>query len=88
MFFYVYVIQSLRDEQWYTGYTNDLKRRLSEHNQQKNFSTKLRAPFKLIYYEACRNSLDAKRREKFLKTGMGKRYLRNRIKSDLDSYFT
>lgn len=78
--FYTYVLKSTKDYRWYTGYTSDLKKRLSEHNSGKNISTKNRAPFELIYYEACQNQDDAKAREKYLKAGAGKKYLKNRLK--------
>ena len=78
--FYTYVIQSKKDGRWYTGSTGDLRKRFKEHNDKKVSSTKGRTPFKLIYYEACINEKDARTREKYLKTGMGKRYLRNRLK--------
>jgi len=78
--FYVYVIQSAKDQGWYTGYSCDLKKRLEEHNNGRNFSTKHRRPWKLIYYEASMDEKDAKGREKYLKSGMGKRYLKNRLK--------
>jgi len=78
--FYVYVLQSIKDGQWYTGYASDLKRRIKEHNLGRNFSTKHRIPFCLIYYEACLSEKDAKTREKYLKSGMGKRYLKNRMR--------
>ena len=78
--YYVYVIQSIKDKKWYTGFTNDLRKRFKEHNSNEIFSTKNRGPFKLIYYEMCRNEQDARTREKYLKTGMGKRYLKNRLK--------
>ena len=78
--FYVYLLKSVKDDNWYTGYTEDLQKRILEHNQGKNFSTKNRGPFKLMYYEAGLNEKDAKAREKYLKTGMGKKYLRNRLK--------
>ena len=78
--YYVYVIQSKKDGKWYTGYTNNLRKRLREHKDSKIFSTKSRVPFELIYYEACINKQDAQSREKYLKTGMGKRYLRNRLR--------
>ena len=83
-FYYVYVLQSEKDGNWYTGYTSDLKKRLQEHNKGYNFSTKNRRPRKLIYYEASLNENDAKARERYLKSGMGKRYLRNRLKLFLD----
>lgn len=68
-----------KDGNWYTGSTSDLKKRLQEHNKGYNFSTKNRRPWKLIYYEASLNENDAKARERYLKSGMGKRYLRNRL---------
>jgi len=82
---YTYVLQSEKDSRLYTGSTNDLRKRLSEHNHGKVSSTKHREPFKLIYYEACINEQDARAREKYLKTGMGKRYLKNRLKRFLSS---
>ncbi len=78
--YYTYVIQSEKDGQFYTGFTGDLRNRLNEHNTGKVVSTKNRGPFRLIYYEACLNSQDATAREKYLKSGMGKRYLKNRLK--------
>jgi len=81
--YYVYVIKSQRDKQLYTGFTGDLENRLREHNSGRVPSTKRRCPFDLLYYEACLNEKDALAREKYLKSGMGKRYLRNRLKSFL-----
>ena len=78
--FYVYLLQSKKDNKWYTGFTCDLRKRVNEHNDKKNRSTKGRVPFELIYYEACFNESDARSREKYLKSGMGKRYLKNRLK--------
>lgn len=76
---YVYVLLN-SDGQWYTGCTNDLQKRLAEHNNGKSTFTKHRGPFKLIYYEACIDSKDAYSREKYLKSGLGKRYLKSRLK--------
>ncbi|MCX6809357.1 MAG: GIY-YIG nuclease family protein [Candidatus Berkelbacteria bacterium] len=81
MNFYVYLLESLKDYRWYTGYTNNLQRRLKQHNAGYNFSTKSRLPFRLIYCEICLDEKDAVAREKYLKSGMGKRYLRNRLKN-------
>jgi len=78
--FYVYILQSQKDKRLYSGSTNDLRKRLSEHNSRRVYSTKGRGPFILIYYESCLNELDARVREKYLKTGMGKRYIKNRFK--------
>ena len=78
--YYVYVIQSKKDKQFYTGFTRDLENRIREHNEGRVSSTKERGPFELIYYEACLNEQDDLAREKYLKSGMGKRYLRNRLR--------
>ena len=68
MFFYTYVLRSTKDGAWYIGFTHDLRKRLKEHNSGKNVSTKGRGPFEVIYYEAYRNSEDARSREKQLKS--------------------
>ena len=65
--FYVYVIKSHNDDWFYIGSTNDLKRRFGEHNAKKVFSTKQKAPFDLIYYEAYKKEEDARKRESNLK---------------------
>jgi len=65
--FYVYVLKSEVDKKLYIGYTDDLKRRISEHNQGKTKSIKHRMPFELIYYEAYKNKTDARKREIELK---------------------
>ena len=78
--YYVYVFRSDKDNRWYTGSTKDLRKRLKQHNVGEVSSTKRRGPFTLIYYEACEHIRDAKAREKYLKTGMGKRYLKNRLR--------
>jgi putative endonuclease len=80
MFYYIYIIESKNNEDLYTGYTTNLIQRLKEHNQGLNFSTKSTKPWRLIYYEACLNEKDAKRREKYLKTSQGQRLLKRRLK--------
>lgn len=80
MFYYIYVLESLGDHDLYIGYTVNLKRRILEHDRGLSFSTKSRIPFKLIHSEACLNELDAKRREKYLKTTQGRRFLGLRLK--------
>lgn len=80
-YYYTYVLKSMKDDQLYTGFTVDLRKRLIEHNEGKFTSwTKHRGPFELVYYEACKNKVDASSREKYLKTGMGKRYLKSRMR--------
>ncbi len=65
--FYVYVLKSKKDGNLYTGSTNNLSRRLKEHNEGKCFSTKTRIPFEIIYYEAYKSESDARKREHNLK---------------------
>jgi putative endonuclease len=80
---YTYVLQSLRDLQFYVGYTMDLKLRFEQYNKGCVESTKNRRPLKLIYYEACVDKADATKREKYLKTYHGRMYLKRRLKSYL-----
>lgn len=80
---YTYVLLSQRDGRFYVGYTAKLRERLAAHNKGQITSTKYRVPFTLIYYEACRGQKDALRREKYLKTAYGKRYLKHRLRGDL-----
>ncbi len=77
--FYVYVLSN-NNNRLYTGFTYDLRKRLNEHNDKKSTYTKYRGLYELIYYEACRNENDARQREKYLKSGTGKRYLKNRLR--------
>ncbi|MDP3954260.1 MAG: GIY-YIG nuclease family protein [bacterium] len=65
--YYVYIIKSKKDGDFYLGSTNDLKRRFAEHNSGKVFSTKHRKPFDLVYYEAYKAEKDARNREQNLK---------------------
>ncbi len=78
---YAYVIESGKDGQWYTGVISDLKARLRSHLKEQVRSTHYRRPFRLVYYEACLSEADAKRRERYLKSGRGKRYLKQRLAS-------
>jgi putative endonuclease len=81
--FYVYIIKSLTDGKLYVGFTNDLRRRLKEHNEGRNFSTEYRRPFKLIYYEAYLSENDARDREKFFKTGWGRNYIKRTLQETI-----
>ena len=80
---YVYVLKSVKLGELYVGQTNDLKRRFVEHNTGKNVSTKHKAPFKLVYYEAYQSKSDAKFRETGLKRhSQAYVALKNRIKKN------
>ncbi len=79
-FYYVYIIQSLKDLSLYIGFTENLRARLQEHNSAKNISTRLKIPYDLIYFEGYKNKADALGREKFLKSGSGRRYINKQLK--------
>ena len=78
--FYVYLLHSTKDNGFYIGFSTDLKRRLSEHTRGASLATKSRGPWKLIYYEAYTEREDAEGREKFLKSGAGRRFLRDQLR--------
>ena len=81
--YYTYVLFSKKDGNSYTGFTKDLKSRFEQHKKGEVDSTRHRRPLELIYYEACLSQQDATKREKYLKTYMGKMFLRIRLKSYL-----
>ena len=82
--FYVYILKSLKDNNLYTGSTNNLEKRLKEHNEGKVFSTKPRLPFEIIYYEAYKSESDARKRERNLKLrSRALAQLRKRIEESL-----
>lgn len=77
--YFVYLLHSQKDNNLYIGYTEDLKNRFSLHTNGRVSSTKNRRPLELIYYEAYKNQLDAKRREVFLKSGSGHRFIQKQM---------
>ena len=82
--FYIYILKSKKDNNCYIGSTNDLERRIAEHNSGLVFSTKSRLPFELVYYEAYRLESDARSREKSLKLRSNAfAQLKKRIKGSL-----
>ena len=82
--FYTYVLLSKKDEKFYIGFTEDLRQRLQQYLEGSVSSTTRRGPLKLIYYEACLNKHDAIKREKYFKSGFGRRFLRNRLQTFLE----
>lgn len=79
--YWVYVLLSLKDKKRYIGYTENINERLKQHKEGKVFSTKLRRPLILNYLEGCLDKQDAKRREGYLKTTGGRRFLAKRLKN-------
>ena len=84
--FYVYLLLSKKDNKFYIGLTRDLKKRLKEHNAGKNKSTCYRKPLELIYFEAYKDKIDAQKREVFLKSGSGHRYIKKQLNNYLKLY--
>ena len=82
--FYVYVLYDKQTKKLYKGYTNNLKLRFEQHLKHKVKTTKNWKSIRLVYYEACLNEFDARRREKYFKSHYGIMYLKHRLKS----YFT
>ena len=82
-YYFVYVLQSEKDNKFYTGYSKDVELRFEQHQKGKVESTRDRRPLKLICFEACLNQQDATQREKYLKTHYGKMFIKNRLKSYL-----
>jgi predicted GIY-YIG superfamily endonuclease len=76
---YVYILRSLRDNDLYIGSTNDIKRRLTEHNSGMVDSTKSRIPFDLEAFIAVKNKTKAIELEQYFKTGSGRAMLQKRI---------
>ena len=77
---YVYVLMSDTDAKRYIGYSEDLRRRIAQHQAGMSRSTRHRRPLRLIYYEACLSPVDAHRRERYLKTTGGRRFLAKRLR--------
>ena len=75
----VYVIESLTDYTWYTGMALNAEMRLKEHNSGKNRFTKGHRPWKIIYTEEYKDWMEARAREKYLKTAAGKKWLIKKI---------
>ncbi len=84
--YFVYVLYSERDAGLYIGYTCDLRRRFDEHRRGESFATAYRLPFVLIYYEAYLLQNDALGRERFLKSGSGRRYLKKQLKHYFEAH--
>jgi len=84
--YYVYILFSLKDGGLYIGYTTNLKKRLTQHSNNQVTATKDRTPLKLIHYEYFVDKADAKAREEFLKSGYGRRQLKQILKRTLKNH--
>ena len=77
----IYVLKSKKDSKLYYGLTKNIEDRLKKHNSGSVSSTKSRAPFDLIYFEKAENISTARKREKYFKSGFGRKYIRGKIKN-------
>ena len=83
IFFYVYILFSLKDKKLYIGYTENLRVRLGDHFNGRVKATLHRRPLEIIYYEAFTDIRDAKAREKFLKSGFGRSQMKKALQNKL-----
>lgn len=82
--YYTYLLENSNDKSWYLGYTSDLKKRFKEHQGGYGAkTTKRKQGWVLIYYEAYLNKKDAEGRERFLKSGSGRKYLKKQLSNYL-----
>jgi len=78
--FYVYILRSESDSGFYIGYSSNLRVRLWQHQDGRTRATSYRGPWRLIYYEAYLHQADALGREKYLKSGGGRRFLKAQLR--------
>ena len=83
---YVYVLRSVTDDGFYIGYSANLRERFKQHLQGNSFATAYRGPWKLIYYESYLDKADALGREKYLKSGGGRRFLKSQLRHYLEKH--
>ena len=83
--YYVYIIKSQNKNFRYVGFTSDLQKRFNHHNTGANKSTAKHRPLKLIYYEAYLSESDARKREKFLKSGRGREVIKKQLENTFDA---
>ncbi len=76
MKYYIYILKSLKFDKFYTGYTNDLKRRLNEHNSGKSEYTRKFKPWEIVYFEECNDVEEARQKEKYYKSASGRRKIK------------
>jgi putative endonuclease len=86
--FYVYILHSLEDPGLYIGFSTNLKKRIAEHEHGASFATKYRGPWKLIYYEAYVDRHDGEGRERYLKSGSWRRFLRQQLRHYFEKFPT
>ena len=83
--YYIYIIENEKDKSWYIGFSVDVKRRISEHNSKigGQYTSTKKGRWNLVYIEGYSNKLDALGREKYLKSGAGRKYLKKQLSNYL-----
>jgi len=74
--YYVYILKSINFEKTYIGFTDNLERRLTQHNKGYNVFSKRFMPWKIIYTEIYNTQVNALEREKYLKSAAGRRWMK------------
>jgi putative endonuclease len=74
--YYIYLLKSLISEKTYVGMTNEISRRIKEHNSGKSKFTNRYMPWKLIYSEEMNTREEARKREKYFKSAAGRKFLK------------
>jgi len=87
MSYYVYILKSQKNNSLYIGYTTDLRKRFEQHNNGESLATKPFRPYRLIFYEAFLNRIDAKHREEYLKSGWGNKTIKKLLRKYLELNF-
>lgn len=86
MFYYTYILKSLKNNSLYIGYSSNLKQRFDSHNAGKNQATKPFIPYRLIHYEAFLDKSDAENREVYLKSGYGRKTINKLLNAFLKKH--
>jgi len=85
--YWTYLLENQNDKSWYIGYTSNLRKRLNEHQSgYGSKTTKIKKNWELIYCEGYKNKRDAEGRERFLKSGSGRRFLKKQLTNYLKIY--
>ena len=79
--YHVYIIESIEYKKFYTGFTDDLQSRLRKHNSGSVRSTKAYKPYKIIYTERFEDKSSARKRELFLKSGQGRKWIKENVEN-------
>jgi putative endonuclease len=83
---YTYALYSKQEDRFYIGFSEDVDKRFLEHQRGNVWTTSRMSDPILVYYEACLDKKDAQERERSLKTGFGRQYLRKRVENYLRAH--